>query len=211
MTEAEWLAYNGIDRLLECVAGRVSDRKSRLFAAACCRRVWGLLPGPESRRAVEVATLFADGQAGLADLEATWGAAWAEGRSPAAYAARPEPAGHAWRAAQDAARAARSARSRAGSPNGSASRERQAPLLRDVFGNPFRPARLDPAWLRWGDCVVAKMARAIYDGGRFGDLPVLADALEEAGCTEGSVLGHCRRPGEHVKGCWVVDLLLGKE
>jgi hypothetical protein len=87
---------------------------------------------------------------------------------------------------------------------------RQGILLHDVFGNPFRPAPLDPSWLAWKGGVIRKLAQAIYDDRAFARLPVLADALEDAGCTDAAILGHCRGPGEHVRGCWVVDLLLGK-
>jgi hypothetical protein len=83
--------------------------------------------------------------------------------------------------------------------------------LRDIVGNPFRPVCLDPAWLARDDGIVLKLAQALYRERRFGDLPVLADALEEAGCTEEAVLTHCRGGGEHVPGCWVVDLVLGRE
>jgi hypothetical protein len=87
---------------------------------------------------------------------------------------------------------------------------RQSTLLRCIFGNPFRPAALDPAWLRRNDGTAAKLAQAVYEERRFADLPILADALEEAGCTDAAILAHCREPGDHVRGCWVVDLLLGK-
>jgi hypothetical protein len=84
-------------------------------------------------------------------------------------------------------------------------------LVRCIFTNPFRPApALDPAWLAWNGGTVVKMAAAIYDERRFSDLPILADALEDAGCTDADILAHCRGPGEHVRGCWVVDLLTGR-
>ena len=86
----------------------------------------------------------------------------------------------------------------------------QAHLLRDIFGNPFRSAAINPAWLRWNDGAAAAIAQKIYDDRDFSLMPVLADALEEAGCTNGDILDHCRQPGEHVRGCWVVDLVLGK-
>ena len=86
--------------------------------------------------------------------------------------------------------------------------EEQAVLLRDTFGNPFRSAPVDPAWRT---PTATAIAQSIYDERRFRDLPILADALEEAGCTNHEVLRHCREPGEHVRGCWVVDLVLGKE
>jgi hypothetical protein len=83
--------------------------------------------------------------------------------------------------------------------------------LRCLFGNPFRPATLDPAWLSWHNRLPVSMARQMYDSRDFADMPVLADALEEAGCRDADILGHCRFGGDHVRGCWVVDLLLGKE
>jgi hypothetical protein len=89
-------------------------------------------------------------------------------------------------------------------------RQEQAHLLRDIFGNPFRPAVIDPAWLQWNDAAIPRLAQAIYDDRRFDNLPILADALEEAGCTSGVILEHCRGPGPHVLGCWVVDAILGK-
>jgi hypothetical protein len=87
----------------------------------------------------------------------------------------------------------------------------QADLLRDLLGNPFRPVSADPAWLTWNGGTVRQLAEVIYEERRFVDLPILADALEEAGCTDEDILSHCRGPGEHVRGCWVLDLLLGKE
>lgn len=85
-----------------------------------------------------------------------------------------------------------------------------ANVLRDIFGNPFRRVTVDPAWLAWNDGTVVKMAQCIYEDRAFDQLPILADALEEAGCVDTGILRHCRQEGEHVRGCWVVDLLLGK-
>ena len=87
-------------------------------------------------------------------------------------------------------------------------RRQQAALVRDIFGNPFRPVAFDP---RWRTADVMGLARAIYDEGAFDRLPLLADALMDAGCEDEQVLGHCRSAGPHVRGCWVVDLVLGKE
>jgi hypothetical protein len=86
----------------------------------------------------------------------------------------------------------------------------QCSFLRDLFGNPFRQTAIDPSWLRWNEGIVQRMARSIYDDRVFDRLPILADALEEAGCTNADILNHCRHPSEHVRGCWVIDLLLGK-
>ncbi|MFO0796468.1 MAG: hypothetical protein U0804_03265 [Gemmataceae bacterium] len=83
----------------------------------------------------------------------------------------------------------------------------QSLLLRDIVGNPFRPVAFDPAWRT--EAVVG-LARGAYEDRAFDRLPVLADALEDAGCADAAVLAHCRGPGPHVRGCWVVDLVLGK-
>jgi hypothetical protein len=84
----------------------------------------------------------------------------------------------------------------------------QCAILRDVFGHLWHPVHLESRWLRWRGGVVVQMARSIRDEGRFGDLPILADALEDAGCTDTSLLEHCRGGGVHVRGCWLVDALL---
>jgi len=84
----------------------------------------------------------------------------------------------------------------------------QVDLLHDIFCNPFRPINLSPAWLT---TKVVELAQQIYDERAFDRLPTLANALEEAGCTNPEILSHCRGPGPHVRGCWVVDLLLGKK
>jgi hypothetical protein len=91
-------------------------------------------------------------------------------------------------------------------------------LLRDLFGNPFRPPFLAPSLLRWNQGIIVKLAQQAYDRRLLPSyqldhtlLMVLADALEEAGCTNADILNHCRQPGEHVRGCWAIDLLLGKE
>jgi hypothetical protein len=82
----------------------------------------------------------------------------------------------------------------------------QAALVRDLFGNPlWTPPPVDEAWLSWNHGIVRRLGRRIYEEGEFGRLPILADALEDAGCTEAEVLDHCRGPGPHARGCWVLD------
>src|SRR6266566_5279138 len=83
-------------------------------------------------------------------------------------------------------------------------------LLRCLFGNPFRAAPADPAWLAWDGGTVGRLARAIYDERAFDRLPILADALEDAGCTDAELLGHLRGKGPHVRACWAVDAILEK-
>ncbi|MGE3805012.1 MAG: hypothetical protein AB7K24_10100 [Gemmataceae bacterium] len=86
----------------------------------------------------------------------------------------------------------------------------QVATMKCVYGNPFRPVTFDEAWLTWRDATVVRLAEAIYAERAFERLPILADALEESGCTNEKILGHCRRPGLHVRGCWVVDGVLKK-
>jgi hypothetical protein len=90
---------------------------------------------------------------------------------------------------------------------GNCSDDYQCGVLRDIFGNPFRPATVDPTWRT---STVLALAEGIYAERAFDRMPILADALQDAGCDNEDVLNHCRGDGPHVKGCWVVDLLLGK-
>ena len=91
-------------------------------------------------------------------------------------------------------------------------------LLHDIFGNPFRPVSLNPAWLSFRSDTIPNLARAAYDERKLPSghldvnrLAVLADALEEAGCDSPAILDHLRRPRTHIRGCWVLGLVLGKE
>jgi hypothetical protein len=237
MTEAEWLACAEPTPMLEFLGGRASSRKLRLFAVACCRRIWPLITEAHCREAVEVAERFADGLVTAEVQEAAHMAAERVRRevedtkaplfSGVAYATAHAASytihdkGTVWlacRAAVNAACAAAHALSSQGASEGEvaaavgAESAAQTALVRDIFGNPFRPAPFpDPSWQAWKDGAVVKMAQAVYDDRAFDRLPVLADALEEAGCAQADLLAHCRQPGLHVRGCWVVDLLLGKE
>jgi hypothetical protein len=87
-------------------------------------------------------------------------------------------------------------------------RDAEAALLRDIFGNPFRPVSFSPQWRT--DTALA-LAHQMYESRDFGAMPILADALQDAGCDNEDILSHCRGDGPHVRGCWVVDLVLGKE
>jgi hypothetical protein len=86
-------------------------------------------------------------------------------------------------------------------------RRRQDAIFRDLVGNPFLPVQFDSSW-RTAD--VLGLARSLYEGGAFDRLPILADALMDAGCADDAILSHCRGPGPHTRGCWVIDLVLGK-
>jgi hypothetical protein len=223
MTEAQWRGCSSPEAILHYLTDKASPRKLRLYAVGCCRRVWRLMTDERCRHAVEVAQRFIDGRVAAAELSAAGQVVAAAARlaggagSPAqhathalggaAWAATRESA---WVAAWDAAWDARMA-ARDGVAGADWEKERlwQAGLLLDLFGNPFRPARVEPNWLLGDDGVVRKLAQVIYDEDRFGDLPILADALEEAGCACPEMLGHCRARQPHYRGCWVVDAVLG--
>ena len=208
MTEAEWLACADPQKMLAFLRGKASERKLRLFAVACCRRSWPLLTDARSRKAVEVAERYADGIVNERGLRFAFSCA----ADAFAYAASAHTAD-----AQAAAGAANAAHPEAGYYARYVTPRKEHPgPLRDLFGPlPFRPVTVSPGWQT--PQVVAQ-AQAAYDerelpAGTLDPtrLAVLADALEEAGCTDQTVLEHLRGAGPHVRGCWAVDLLLGKE
>jgi hypothetical protein len=201
---------------------KADRRKLRLFGCGCLRQIWSLV-AESDRDLVEAAESFADGnldkdglrfaqlRAGQADRTA----ALTTAQIFASWAAR--DLGHVYRiynrargAQEQSRRAARA--NDALDPRGAFRSHglRQVALMACVFG-PAGPApTVDPAWLCWRDGTVVRLAEAIYDGRRWADLPILADALEEAGCDDPAVLAHCRSDREHSRGCWVVDRLLGR-
>jgi hypothetical protein len=249
MTGAEWKACTNPKPMLQALQGKVSDRKLRLFACACCRHVWPLLSHDASRRSVEVLRLYADGLADRDQLTAAAQAAhdlvrkWKDGDRSAASAAanalgcdaaRPydeddrDPEDdelyprNVLKNAVDAAFAAAWAAGHAVSTEADdawmagvrAEEAWQCLLVRDLFGNPFRRRRPrrspDPALQ---DNTARRLALALYQGHDEipgAQLAVLADALEDAGCTDADLLGHLRGSGPHYGGCWALDLLLGK-
>jgi hypothetical protein len=220
MTEAEWLAGTDPTPLLHHLGRTARSRKLRLFAVACCRRAWARLRDETCRQAVEVAEAFADHRVSNQRREQVTRAVRAllGPQARACYGL----AYHVVRSARYTFVNARIAAARAnwavtGARNvgecpaaEAAESAAQCRLLRDIYGNPFRRVPVGLGWLAWNGGTVPKLVRAIYEELAFDRLPVLADALEEAGCTNADLLGHCRQPGEHVRGCWAVDLLLGK-
>jgi hypothetical protein len=211
VTEAEWLACPDPRLSLVFLEGKASERKARLFACGVGRSLWPYLGDHRSRRVVEVAEMNADNLATAAELaraeDAVLGAVRGTASRVAAWVGNHGP----WQAARMVMVTLRQAQTEIDAKSW---RERLAGralrILRCVFANPFRPATVSSAWLTWQDGLLVSMARQIYETRNFADMPILADALEEAGCTDADILNHCRQPGEHVRGCWVVDLLLGK-
>jgi hypothetical protein len=222
MTEAEWLSSDDPRAMLAALRGRAGERKLRLFSCACARLIWHLLIDDRSRSALEVAERLADGLA--TEGEATVALSEAAAASLAVYGGpalsptilplrRRDPLATVHRAAVVASFAVADV-----GADVDAMLQRDAVhlvdaptrvrLLRCVFGNPFRPAALGAAGRA---PLPLAMARTIYDERHFEELPVLADAMEDAGCASADALAHLRAPGPHVRGCWVIDLLLDKQ
>jgi hypothetical protein len=277
VTEADWLAAADPLPMLAFLRGRASERKLRLFAVACCRRIWPLLTDERSRSAVEIAERYADGLAGALELQgAAEQARLVKDALDAAYHRLEQEHDTAYRRLERSRRPTFPAGAllipgllRAGASSCAATaaawcaeshdeftraeatagaeitagyagpareyetwdllaaagnldaeewraveqREKmaQAALLREVFGNPVRPcAAVDGSWLAWNGGIVAKLAAAVYADRAFDRLPLLADALEDAGCGDVDLLGHLRGPGPHVRGCRALDLVLDR-
>jgi hypothetical protein len=187
--------------------GLLSPRKDRLIACAVCRRGWHLLVDARSRQAVEGAELAADG--GTVELESLYDAARAVADERDFWGIRMDEYTEAT-AAHDAIASV----DPQDSPAFLVCRDPYLPgaadLVREIIGNPFRPCVLVPDWLSCNGGVAGAVARAIYESGTFADLPVLADALEDAGCADGFLLDHLRSAGPHYRGCWALDLIVGR-
>jgi hypothetical protein len=205
MTEQEWLACNEPMPMLEFLQtiGKLTERKARLFTVAHCRQHWQA-QGQAGQTAVEVAEKYADGLANNHELEAVR-ETFRDWNSSSSFIEN-----SAWAATCDKAwEGARCVSFRTGGKSDwTQFTTARCAIVRDIFGNPFRPFTIDATWLTPN---VVAVAHTIYDERRFQDMPILADALEEAGCTNGDILAHCRSEGPHVRGCWVVDLILGKQ
>jgi hypothetical protein len=222
MVETEWADCTQIDAMLASARGRGSDRKFRLFAVACLSRVSYLLCHPDVLRALEAAERFADGAATGEGLRAAaelamWAgddSSWHSLESASgSWAAAAACYAKDFAAAQGVVHEVRRAHAEDDVQRG-LEELAQCDLLRDIFGNPFRPPpAISPSILAWNDGIVPRLAAGIYESREFTptSLGVLADALEEAACGDAEVLSHLRGPGPHVRGCWVVDVLLGKE
>jgi hypothetical protein len=210
MTEAEWLHCTDPPPMLEFLRGKGSDRKGCLVGCALWRAEYGHLPNERVRKIVEVAEQIANGMASrkrlrkliasLKDTSAEQAAAdWACGLHAAIRVAG------VWTETAAIYRTDWVNRLDKRSPA-------LCGLFRDIFGPLlFRPVVVDSSWLEWNNCTVVNLAQDIYIERTFDLFPLLADALEEAGCLDLDILAHCRQPGVHVRGCWVVDRLLAKE
>jgi hypothetical protein len=228
----DWLFASDPDEMLVFLRkqkDKPNQRKLRLFAVAGCRCLEPFLD-ERAREALTVAERHADALATAEELAAVHDTALVPNRprrGRRSLAERMASAyddtitSHAWDAIEGATRPAQAMPTRVifaakilelvppSSPRGvSFDPVALAAILRDVFGNPFPPATINPAWRTTN---VAALAQSIYEERAFDRMPILADALEDAGCDNADILNHCRQPGAHVRGCWVVDLVLGKK
>jgi hypothetical protein len=237
MTEAEWLAANDPIGLMGFEGLSATERKLRLFGVACCRHTLAVAPVASLNGAVETAERFADGRATEEELDAAGviadGVGDCNGNSAEYLGERgaSESSLRLFRAASCAGWAVYSATCRSDLfwneiwrlPRLAAEATQcihsapansvgvcavQCDFFRDIFGNPFRPITVDRNWLT---STVVALARQMYESRDFYPMPILADALQDAGCDNDDILNHCRGSGPHVRGCWVIDLLLGKE
>jgi hypothetical protein len=222
VTEQEWLICRDPEVLLLYLRGRTSDRKFRLFAAACSRRLWPVFGDDTVREVVAMTERYADGLVSERDcsLALTRSYDYLRTLSPytapriAAEATNAALGGAAWAAAWNVVSEARRALRAHGNVDVQSEAWAQADLLRHVTGYPGRAIALGPGWLT---SEVVGLARGAYEEQEMplgtldrARLAVLSDALEEAGCTSATILEHLRGPGSHPRGCWALDLLLGK-
>jgi hypothetical protein len=206
MTEAEWLICGDPKPMLLLVRDKISNRKLRLFACALCRQIWSMLDSI-GKQAVEIAEWYADGGAGaevLAQMEnlawwgaddlnyetdSVWNAGWA---AHSATSDTPiETMAFVTEAVQDKTELPKFCQ-----------------ILRDIVGNPFQLGHIDSRWLT---STVSDLASSLYAEKDFDRMSILADALMDAGCDSEEILNHCRAREPHARGCWVLDLLTGRE
>jgi hypothetical protein len=213
MTEAEWLACRVPYNLFEHVRSTGSTRKRRILGCACVSWVWrwGMEETPPA--AVQTAEAFADGSASNAELS----------RAANDLAELRRECEEPWRPFPRACELTELLVSVDGDSavlgeldafaadmfiQDELEWARLGDFARDIFGNPFRPVTFSPAWRT---STVTALAAQMYESREFGAMPILADALQDAGCDSDDVLTHCRDAKQvHVRGCWVVDLVLGK-
>jgi hypothetical protein len=227
MTEAEWLAATDTYSMLEFLWEKASDRKSRLFAVACLRRPYYVVADVRHQRAILLAERMADETVDGSEWESVYQPAlelWRATSAVLSAAQRSAPRGSSevermldadmataagWACLERGWEAAHQVTSVDWSGKYADEPQHQMTLLREIFGNPFRAVAFDPL-RRTADVMI--LARGIYEEKAFARMPILADALQDAGCDRDELLNHLRDPNAaHVRGCWALDLVLGKE
>ena len=228
MTETEWLACEDPELMLERLPRHMSGRKGCLLGCACCRRNWKHLRDARLTVAVETIERVVDGLAPVGEVQrvsvdarAAHDFIWSDASeqrwwyvSERAAGAVVELCGALLRTASlrnvmnSNCECSVFASDADGAFAMETERRAQASLIRDIFGNPFRPVSFAP---EWRTSTAVALAAQMYESRDFSAMPILADALQDAGCDNDDILNHCRdAQPTHVRGCWVVDLVLGK-
>jgi hypothetical protein len=213
-TEEEWLTCGDTEAMLNALRDKAGDRKLRLFACALARRLASLTGVEQYARGLDAAEFTADGgertemrlcRRAINERLTAWFTREDRRRESTILLV-----GHAAMSENEFRDITRLLSWVRTSGRGDALRAELAEshrVVSDIFGNPFRPVTLDPSWLT---STVVTLARQMYDSRDFTAMPILADALQDAGCADDQVMTHCRGEGPHVRGCWVVDQCRGK-
>jgi hypothetical protein len=206
LTEAEWLTSVKHGPMWQFLGERLTPRKKLLFGCACARQTWAALTQEANRAAILSSELFADRRTTRKAQRAAWRAIEWE---PPVYCEWPIDSVSGGVGYRDTSEADHATLTRAPYPGRRHDEQRDRDwcgVLRELFGNPFRPP---PAGGPWLTPAARALARGLYDARDFAALPVLADALEDAGCDDLALLTHLRGPGPHFLGCWALDRVLG--
>lgn len=206
MTDAEWWATSSDPELMLGLVGDLTGkRKLHLFLCACCRSVWSWLD-QATQASVEHAEKLAGTPLSVrVKIDLADGSTWRADKRLGEFTTSDEGHGTNLREATSIASRIDSIYNLTAAQSGQAV---QSDIVRDIFGNPFRSVAFDA---RWRTSNAVRVARTIYDDLAFDRMPMLAVALMDAGCEDEQVISHCRSDGSHVRGCWVVDLVLGKQ
>lgn len=228
MSEQEWDEETDASTKLEFLPGEISERKLMMFAATCCKRMGSLVTDHRLLAGIECVQRLPEGNIQPSELQHIISGVWEYYHSqlarqfddPACGAviealerdSQHWPVAHHWVAAVSShvkCAIVDPLIQRGEDESAWAEEQReQCLIVSDIFGNPFRPVSLDQSWRT---STIQAIAKQMYDSHDFSPMPILADALQDSGCENEDILSHCRGDGPHVRGCWVVDLILGKE
>jgi hypothetical protein len=220
MTEVEWLACEDPKLMLAHLKGKISGRKVRLLSCACTRRVWNFVSDERLKKALDNLERVADnprleklrieaGKLASSFRQQHYDEPGKEEEISIAAELWKGSQKTIWRVGAACGEGAAAAFAWAGvnefDKRQQMERKNQTILLRDIF--PFHPITLDPSWLT---STVVALAQQMYESRDFSAMPILSDALQDAGCSNDAILDHCRGPGPHTRGCWVVDGCLSR-
>jgi hypothetical protein len=201
MTEEEWLTSTDPAEMLTLLTGKATGRKLRLLACAACRENTPPSPYPRRDEILAIAERYADGEATEQERVAAFATTFDED-FPIDYGYYLLVAFAVGESSDELGTHLRKL------ADGESSMKANPAMIRELFAYPFHPASFDP---QWRTATVVAMARGMYETRDFSAMPIVADALEDAGCEDADILDHCRGGSAHIRGCWVVDRILGME